>query len=162
MPGEGHSIRNCRIDLAQWVAPPGTLAWTNISGAANSIALAGGDRPTGEAYAFDEDVAGVTVGKRASRTMTIRILYRETLEAGQTKTIYETVREFFEEGNLTPVVVRYAPLGWVTGNKVFTTTPAWITSLSEPGGDATSADPIMLEFVVAYSTVAETTVPVTP
>lgn len=102
-------------------------------------------RERGEAYVFGEDVAVIGVGKRAPVEVTVRGVW----VAGTADPFYSVYTEFTTAcGDL--VAVRWGPDGCTTDKDVFytSTTKSEVISLTFPGGDASSGDVIMYEFIV--------------
>jgi hypothetical protein len=126
-------------------------SWTDISGAATAIEVKGGERKTGEAYAYSLDYPVITQGKREPIEVTVKALYTEgTGEA------FETVRAAYEGG--TGLYVRWSPKGGATGSFQFTTDQGIVTSLTYPAGEAESGDPLMVEFTVQTAKVTKSVV----
>lgn len=136
-----------------------TDEWLDLSCYATSIAVAGGDRSTGEVNVFCDERPIVKAGKKASQDLTVRFVYTEELEdpgqpteeavtgwAGE-KSPFETIREW-DDATGGRMQVRYFPTGAVAGNYVFETGDAIITSFLDPGGEAGSGDPVPGEFTV--------------
>lgn len=113
--------------------------WTDLSSYGTSIAVAGGDRSTGEINVFDDERPIVTAGKKASQDVTIRYAYTEEV-AGP----FATLRGWDDtEGGI--IYVRFWPAGQVAGNFVFETGEAIITTFNDPGGEAGSGEPVLCE-----------------
>jgi ABC-type glycerol-3-phosphate transport system substrate-binding protein len=115
--------------------------WTDISAAATAVEVKGGDRKTGEAYAYSLDYPVITQGKREPINVTVKALYTE----GSSEA-FETARAAYEAG--TSLYVRWSPKGGSTGNFQFVTDPGVVTSLVYPVGEAEKGDPVLCEFTV--------------
>lgn len=115
-------------------------SYDEISGEANSVAVSGGERQTGEAYTFEGDVAIITKGKRQPQDVSVNLIYTET--AGNP---YEDLRTAYEAGN--NIWVRWSPAGGNSGDKTYTATGP-ITSCPPPVGESGSPDAVLITFVV--------------
>ena len=119
--------------------------WVSVSDNMSVVTPPTQTRPTGEAYVFGEDVAVIGVGKRQPVDVTVRGIWAE----GTADPFYSVYAEFTTPcGDL--VAIRWGPGGCTTTNDVFytSTTKSEVISLTFPGGDSSSADIIMYEFVV--------------
>jgi len=129
-------------------------AWVDISKLAASVAVDGGDFDIGEIKLFGEDHPSVAVGKHNRMNVTIRALYTEdALEPYElVKTAYET---YCDHG----ICARWTPLGDGTpGNNIFTTISGVLTTPVYPAGDASSADPCVIEFTITCPRIEESAV----
>ncbi len=135
------SLRDCDVE----VSTNGTT-WTNISGAASSVEVSGGDRQTGDVYTFDGDTALLTYGKREPLEVTVKIVYSEG-----TAEPFEIVRAAYEAG--TAFYVRWAPRGNVTGRARYTTAEGRVTSFTYPAGES-NGDPVLTKFTVITASIA--------
>lgn len=140
------SLRDCKVEIST----NGTT-WTDISGAASSVEVGGGDRQTGEVYTFDGDTALITFGKREPLEITVKTVYTEgTSEA------YETVRAAYEAG--TSLYIRWSPRGGSAGNFQFATDAGVVTGAVYPVGEAGSGDPVVVGFTVKTPKVTKSVV----
>jgi len=129
-------------------------SWTNISGSSSSVTPGDGTRLTGTAHTFDGDGPIITAGKLDAQESTIAILYTET--SGEA---YETARAAFVAASST-LYVRVDPLGATTGNFRHTTGKGVITAFPQFAEiDASSGDPMMIEFTVQHGGWTKSTVP---
>ena len=129
-------------------------SWTNISGSSQSVTAGDGTRLTGTAHTFDGDGPIIAAGKLDAQESTIAILYTET--SGEA---YETARAAFVAASST-LYVRVDPLGATTGNFRHTTGKGVITAFPQFAEiDASSGDPMMIEFTVQHGGWAKSTVP---
>ena len=148
--GEGLSFVAADVEVKQLSGDP----WLSLSCYATSIAVAGGDRATGEVNVFCDERPIVKAGKKASQDLTVRFIYTEVVENGDdetgwtgAKTPFETIREW-DDAVGGEAWVRYWPKGKTIGNYVFETNQAIITSFLDPQGEAGSGDPVLGEFTV--------------
>ena len=129
-------------------------SWTNISGSSQSVTAGDGTRLTGTAHTFDGDGPIIAAGKLDAQESTIAILYTET--SGEA---YETARAAFVAASST-LYVRVDPLGATTGNFRHTTGKGVITAFPQFAEiDASSGDPMMIEFTVQHGGCTKSTVP---
>lgn len=147
---EGLSFVAADVDIKQYEADD----WLSLSCFATSIAVSGGDRATGEVNVFCDERPIVKAGKKASQDLTVRFVYTEVVEDGDSDTgwtgthpPFQTIR-IWDDTEGGEMWVRYFPAGRVVGNYVFETGSAIITSFLDPGGEAGSGDPVLGEFTV--------------
>ena len=128
--------------------------WLPMSCHSTAIAVAGGDRATGEVNVFCDERPVVKAGKKASQDVTIRFLYTE--EPAATTCVagmwtdggpFETIR-LWDDAVGGEIWVRYWPKGKAAANFVFETGQAIITSFLDPAGEAGAGDPVPGEVVV--------------
>lgn len=143
----GISMKDCKLE-----GSTNGSTWADISGFAASIETDGGDRQTGEDYTFDGDTAIITKGKREPIDLTAKVVYTEGASDP-----FEAVRAAYEAG--TPYYLRWSPKGGGLSTFQYTTPAGVVTSFPYPGGEAGSADPVMIEFTlkVPYVTKAAVT-----
>jgi len=135
-------------------------SWVNVSGEAASVAVSGGDRATGEQNTMDGDMPIVKAGKRASIDLTVRGVYTETAAE-----FFETLRAIYETAG-GACWIQYAPAGddefWFhSADGADALTSGILTSPGYPGGDVSSGDVIMSEFVVKVAQLVKATASVT-
>lgn len=136
-------------------------AWTDISGAAATVEVDGGEQHTGEQNTADGSAPVVTgSNKTAAITVTCSCLYTET--AGQA---WRVVKDRYD-GAAKTIAVRYSPRGgaqterrYVTANDAGTAIVVPIVNCIVPDGDAGSGDPLMFEFSVITPKLLEEAVP---
>lgn len=126
-------------------------SWTNISGSSNGVTPDAVERMTGETYTFDGLRAIVKAGKLQPANVTVRIVYTElNIEA------YEIAQAIFETvGCGADICVAWSPGGGDVGDEEFTVQGV-LKSWQYPAVDATTAGPILTEFVV-YGNITHTT-----
>jgi len=112
--------------------------WTDVSDFGASVAVTGGDRVTGEQNTFVGDTPIVKSGKRGSLDLTCRYVYTE--EAADP---FEVLRAIYE----TPGGVCYAQYSPKDGFW-FSTGAGVLMQFEYPGGDASSGDVVMGQFVM--------------
>jgi len=134
------SLRDCKVEIST----NGTT-WTDISGAASSVEVGGGDRQTGEVYTFDGDTALITFGKREPLEVTVKTVYSEG-----TSEPFEIARGAYEGG--TAFYVRWSPRGGATGQARYTTSEGRVTAFGYPVGEV-GGDPLLIEFTVRVADV---------
>ena len=120
-----------------FVSADGTT-WTDVSGHGASIAVTGGDRTTGEQNTFTGEIPIVKPGKKGSIDLTCRYVYTE--EAADP---FEVLRAMHEAVGGT-CYAQYSPKDgfW------FSTGAGVLMQFEYPGGDASSGDVVMGQFVV--------------
>lgn len=125
-------------------------AYVDISGSSQSVDAPTVTRITGEAYTLDTDYAITTVGKREPVEVTVNIVYTETAAEA-----WLTVQDAFVQNQT--VQLKWLPKGSASGADQYeTATDSRITSLNYAPIDASSAGPIMCQFVVRSSTITYT------
>jgi hypothetical protein len=134
----------------------GSTTWTDCSGFANSIAVTGGERASGEAYTFDGDTAILGKGKRAPLTVTMVAIYTEE----STTAPYVALLPYYLAG--TAVGLKWVPKGvsgLATNEWVYTTlySNSVFKNLAYPAGAANSADPVAVEMVLLTASIATST-----
>ena len=120
-------------------------AWVSIPDNLSVIDPPSQSRMTGEAYVFGEDVALTTVGKREPTEVTARGVWAE----GTADPFYVFLTTFeIACGGL--LALRWSPGGCTTAHDSFftSTTVSELISLTYPGGDAGSAEPLMYGFTI--------------
>jgi len=140
------TMKNCLVEISA----NGTT-WTDISAAANSVSVDGGERMAEALYTFGVDVATITTGPREPLEVTVRLVYTEG-----SSDAFETVRAAYEDGEL--LYVRWSPRGGNTGDFRYTSGAGVIKSLNYPGGEAGSAEVVMCEFVLRTPQVTKSVV----
>lgn len=115
-------------------------SFVDISGSSQSIDAVEFTRLNGSAHTFDGDYAALTFGKQPPVEITVNILYTET--AGEAFLIAVSA---LKANN--PIEIKWQPNG---AAGVFFATPAGgkISSVSLPGNDAGSGEPLMVSFTV--------------
>jgi len=127
-----------------FVSPDGST-WTDVSGHGASIAVTGGDRVTGEQNTFDGDTPVVKPGKRGSIDLTCRYIYTE--EAADP---FEVLRAIYETAG-GACYAQYSPKDgfW------YTTSEGILMQHEYPGGDASSGDVTMSQFVMKCAAISK-------
>lgn len=146
------SFKDCTISYTT----DGSTTWTDMSGFANSIAISGGERASGEAYTFDGDTAILGKGKRAPLTVTVVAIYTEE----STTAPYVALLPYYLAG--TSVGLRWAPKGATgvsTAEWLYTTlyTNSVFKNLAYPAGAANSADPTTVEIAILTPSISTST-----
>lgn len=118
-------------------------AWTDISGYANVVTAEPQNRKSGVTYTFDGDTAIVTFGKREPFSITVRLVYTEDASSP-----WEALRAIHETANGGAIYLRWTPKGETAGNFVLTTPATKISTFPYPSPDATTGDPVLVEFKV--------------
>jgi len=129
--------------------------WTEVSGAANSVEVSGGERVTGSVPTFTGDTMILKRGKRGTITVTVRGVYSPDADE-----VYALAKTAYEDG--TPLYVRWSPGGGDAGDLGYTTSSGIVKNAPYPGGDASSGDPILTEVQVECSYVTQATIGTTP
>lgn len=123
--------------------------FTDISGYANYVEPDPQARTSGETYTFDGDTGIVTFGKREPVEIMVRIVYSEGASSP-----YDTLKTQHETAGGGRLQVRWAPKGNTAGNQQFTSgTDSKISEFPYPAPDATSGDPVLLEFKVKTASI---------
>ena len=134
------------------------LTWSDISGSSQSIDAVEFTRLNGSAHTFDGDYAVLTFGKQPPTEVTVNVLYTEvTGEA--------FLRAVSALKNNTAFYVRWQALtGTAAGTyyRYFTAGTAKVSSVSLPGNDASSGEPLMVSFTVMAGGVDYETVVIAP
>lgn len=119
-------------------------AWVDISDFATVVTPPRQVRTMGGTPVFGEDTYLITAGKREPLDVAMRYVYTEG-----TGDPFEVFRQDFEEACGGPVYIRWSPQGTATGNFSFTTstTQTEVSEFEYPGGEVTSADPMMTEII---------------
>ena len=116
--------------------------YTDISGVANKVTADAQTRMSGVTYTFDGDTGLVTFGKREPFSIRVSLVYSET------STAYTSLLALHEAAGGSAVYIRWTPAGNTIGNFQFDTPATKISEWNFPSGDATTGDPILVEFVV--------------
>lgn len=125
--------------------------WPNdVSGVANSISQDGGERATEDTQTFSGDTPIVGAGKRASKKLTVVIVYTEGASE-----VYKIIHDRYEANQR--VMLRWFPKGKTAGNYVYTTSSAVISKCPDPVGEAENAKTVMIEFELTCASVAQAT-----
>lgn len=135
-------------------------AWTDISGAAATVTVTGGDQLVGEQNTADGDAPVVThANKVESRQVEVNCLYTET--ASQP---WKVVAAQYN-GASKVIFLRYSPAGGNTGDIRFTCArddstaiAAPIVNCMPPDLDAGTGDPAMFTFTVQTPKLNEETI----
>ena len=117
--------------------------WYNISGSSQSIDAVEFTRLNGSAHTFDGDYAVLTFGKQPPTEITVNVLYTEvTGEA--------FLRAVSALKNNTAFHIRWQAMdaSATTYYRYFTAGTAKVSSVSLPGNDASSGEPLMVSFTV--------------
>lgn len=150
---------NSRANFKVEVSTSGT-AWTDISGAAATVSVSGGEQHIGEQNTADGSAPVVTgSNKVASRTVEVNCLYTET--AGEAWKV--VVARY--NGTDKTIFLRYSPEGGDTGDQRFTcarddgtAVAVPIVNCMIPEGDAGTGDPLMFTFSVQTPKLNEETI----
>jgi hypothetical protein len=115
------------------------VAFTDISGFANTVEVSGNERASGEAYTADGDDAIVTFGKLAPIDIVYNCVYTEGANDP-----FERFRGYHQTADGAQVVLRWAPQGGAAGTgEISFTGTGKITQAPWLGGDSGSPDPLM-------------------
>ena len=140
------SWANCKIELGT-----NGIAWTDVSGFANSVSVDGGERGIGEFFTADGDTPILTSGKRSSLEVTVKAVYTE----GGSDPYALAIAAY--EAN-SPLYVRWSPKGGVSTNFQFTTALGHVLKPVYPQGAADSPDAIAIEVAVKTASIAKSVV----
>jgi len=125
-------------------------AWVDHSDQVSVIESPVQTRTSGELAVFGEDTMVPTTGKLEPLEITIRGPY---LDATATTNAFGLLYSRWTTACGGELNVRWAPAGCATTNQVFSTATATggyskLVSLTWPGGEAGSADPLVYEAVI--------------
>jgi hypothetical protein len=114
--------------------------FTDIAGSASSIDVVEMTRLNGSAFTLDGDYAVLTFGRQPPTAVTVNILYTEVAGEAFLKAVSALKANQLAQ-------IRWKPAG--SGGASFTTVSGGkISTVSLPGNDASSGDPLMVSFVV--------------
>jgi len=125
--------------------------FVDISGHANGVTPGGGERSVGEVFTGDTDIPILTVGKRSMMELTLNAIYTEITTDAYTliKTAYEAASALY---------LRWAPKGNTSGNILYTTAAAYVTSPPYQGvEDVGDGEALMLEATFNTASVTQST-----
>ena len=131
------SLPSMRNAFIEWSAN-GT-AWTDISGFASAVDPTGHERASGEVYTYNGDESIVGAGKLSPAETNVTIVYTEP--AGDAYTL-----AWLAKVNCTDVYLRITPNGDNPGNNSWTSKKGIITACPPPSGEASSGDPVTVQF----------------
>jgi hypothetical protein len=119
----------------------GDASPTDASGHLTSIELSGVETQIGEGYTANGDYAILTAGKQSPAEVTVNSIY--------TSTPTEIFKKLWD-AKVAKKKVKFIwyPEGNASGKPVFETDYGYLTSVSAPVGDASSADPVLTSTVL--------------
>jgi len=117
-----------------------STGYVDISGCSQSIDAVEMTRLNGSAHTMEGDYAVLTFGKQPPTEITVNVLYTEVSTEGFMKAVSALK-------NNQSVVLRWYPAGSL-GKYFLTPAGAKISSVSLPGNDASSGEPLMVSFTV--------------
>jgi len=134
----GISFVNAKVEY-------GTASGTfvDISGWANTVEVAGGERSAGEVYTADGDTGIVTFGKRAPVDVTYMCVFTEAAADPFSKFV-----TYHQAADGTQIRLRWSPQGGAGTGKIAFTGTGKITAAPWLGGDAASPDPLTFSFTM--------------
>lgn len=140
------TFEDCKVEIS-----PNGSTWYDASGFANSVAISGGERQTGETYTFDGEFAIVRRGKSEPLEVQLNVVYTEVTSdpADRMLTAYENGTDFY---------VRWSPGGGNIGDYMYTTEVGIITSPPYPGGEAGGGDPVVVSLNLKVGKINRTTI----
>ena len=128
-------------------------AWTDISGFASKVECDAQVRTSGETYTFDGDAALIAWGKKEPVEVTVTLVYTEV-----TTPPYATLYTAFNTAGGGRLQVRWAVKGATVSNVQYSTgSDSKVSEMPWPAPDATSGDPIVVEFKVKTATITKGT-----
>lgn len=113
--------------------------WVDISGFASTVKPSGGERKTGEAYTFEGEFPISLPGKKQKTMIAVTAVYTEGASD-----VFEIVRGAYD--SQADLYLRWSPKGGHVGDFMFTGSAGRITACPYPAMDASSDDPITIEF----------------
>lgn len=133
--------------------------WTDVSGAAATVSISGGDVLVGQQHTADGSEAIVTTSNKVDpRDVTIRAVYTETDSEP-----WDVVWTRYQGADKT-IYVRWSPAGGASGDKRYacavggSAAAVPITACMMPDHDSGSGDPALFEFTVRTPGILEETV----
>ena len=124
------------------------VAFTDVSGFANTVEVSGNERASGEVYTADGDNAILTFGKLAPADIAYNCVFTEG-----TTDPFERFRGYHQTADGAQVVLRFSPAGGTGTGKFSFTGTGKITEAPWLGGDASSADPLMFSTTVRTASI---------
>jgi hypothetical protein len=114
---------------------------TDASGFMTSVEVSGYELQTGEAYTAEGQTAILTAGKTSPAEVTVNAIYTEAAAD-------PTVKLWTAKEEKKKVKFAWYPKGNAAPNLKWETEYGYLSSVSAPGGDASSADAILTQFVL--------------
>ena len=143
----GHdTIRDCKLEYSI-----DAVAWTDMSGYANSIAADGAEVAVGEAYTFDGDYALLGAGKVSPVDITFNVVYTENVANP-----FNVIRAY--KHARTPLYVRYSPKGGDATEWQYESGAGYIRSLPDPGGEPNDGTPMLVTCIVRVPKLTRNTI----
>jgi len=142
----GISFKDCKVETS-----PDNSVWTDISGFASAVTVAGGERATGVKYTFDGDTAILRSAKRGPLTVTVNIAYTE----GGSDPV-EVIRAIYEAGS--DFYVRWSPKGGDSTEFLYTSDAGIVKQPLYPSGEGESGVAVMVDFVLETPKVTKSAV----
>lgn len=139
------TFKDCLVSLST-----DNITYNDVSGYSATVEVGGGERETGEAFTFDGDTPILSAGKRGALEIKMKFVYTE---AG-TNYPFATLLAAYEAGS--KLYAKWQPKGAGVGNFIYTTGGGYVTVPPYPGGEAESADPIVIETTLKVPTVTKT------
>lgn len=115
-------------------------SWTDVTGHGASIQVGGGDRSTGEQNTWAGDTPIVSAGKRNKIQVTVRYVYTET--AAEPFEVLRAIHEAPPGTCYLQYQVKPSGVWYKTGAGI-------LEKPGYPGGESSSADTVMSEFVMS-------------
>ena len=146
------SARSAKNYQVEWTTNATT--YIDISGYSTTVADSGGDRKTGEAYTYGDDIAVIGEGKRSPRTVDVTVLYNED------STAYTSLYTLQQSG--ATFGLRLTPRGLETGagtigRYLTQTTYGLLQKLDLPTGNSDDGKPMVCKMTVMTPTVTTAT-----
>lgn len=153
---EGMTMAGAKVEISTDAA-----AFTDVSGYAASVSVTGGEQITGSQQTHSGDAAIVLgANKTAPFTVTVSVVYTDT-DAQPFDVVWDRFK-----GTAKTLCVRWCPAGGTAGDEQYVTSNAAksaavlcpIVSCTPPNTDASSGDPVMVQFSVLCSDILKATI----
>jgi len=130
----------------------GDASETEASGFMTTVDVSGYERQVGEAYTASGDTAILTAGKTSPIEVTAKSIYTEGA-TDPTKDLWDA-----KDAKARVKFIWY-PQGKTAGNMKWETDYGYLSSVTPPGGDVSSADALLTEMVLKSPKVTPSVVP---
>lgn len=129
----------------------GGTTFTDLSDHGTRIEISGGSRQIGEVYTFSQDYPYLTTGKREPWQIRVYFYYDE-----QVASVFPALENAYK--NATRVILRWAPLGFTSGNRRYTS-EGYLSLIGYPEGQAGSGEPVITSIIFRGENITMDTVP---
>jgi hypothetical protein len=133
----------------------GDTSPTDMSGFATSVEVSGYELQVGEAYTASGQTAILTAGKTQPAELTVNVIYTE-------KANDPTEKLWKAKEDKKKVKIIWYPNGKAAGDWKWESDYGFLTSVSAPGGEVSSADPILTTLSIRAPKIAKTVIAANP